>query len=73
MMKTATNETIGTLYAAVNQYVQDNGGKLFAIGGVQVQQMADGTFYVAVKCAGELPEFVQESNQQTRNRIGARN
>jgi len=50
---------IDALYRGVIRYVEEKGGKLVVIGGVQIQQWpgeAKGCFSVAVKCMGKKPE-----------------
>lgn len=54
------------LYKAVENYVTKKGGKLVVIGGIQVQQWpADPAmvFYVAIKCMGRMPEYVEGNSK----------
>jgi hypothetical protein len=55
-VKTASKAT-DALYKAVQEYVEECGGKLLAIGGVEVQQWPGdrpGKFRLAVVCLGTM-------------------
>lgn len=56
----AVEPVVSRLYEAVEDYVRENNGKVIVVGGIQIQQFDDKkfNFYVAVKCTGELPDFV---------------
>lgn len=48
---------VDRLYVAVQKYVENRGGKLMVIGGVEVQNWDEGAFKfrVAVRCLGRIP------------------
>ena len=51
------------LYKAVQQYVENHGGKIVVIGGIEIQQWPEDskmTFRVAVRCSGKKPVVVKE-------------
>ena len=51
------------LYKAIQEYVEDRGGKVVVIGGVEIQQWPDDKeyrFYVAVKVTGRKPKLISE-------------
>ena len=53
-------DPVSQLYRAVIRYVESQGGKLFVIGGVQVQEWPEDfayNFRIAVRCTGRKPTF----------------
>jgi len=51
---------VDRLYRAVQNYVEKNGGKPIAIGGISVQEWPidnAGVFHIAVKCLGRKPRI----------------
>lgn len=52
----------GVLYHAVKDYVENKGGTVLAIEGVEVQVWPDDgrdAYHLAIKCKGELPGFAK--------------
>ncbi len=50
------------LYRAVRRYVQERGGKLLVIGGIEIQEWPEdrvGMFRVAVRVMGKKPEALK--------------
>ncbi len=54
---------IDNLYNAVRDYVEAGNGKVIVIGGVQIQDHKNGTFYLAVKCTGVVPDFAKVEDE----------
>ena len=55
------------LYKAVEDYVEAKGGKLLAIGGIQVQQWPKDmkyNFRLAVRCTGQMPEYTLPNQRE---------
>ncbi|HEY4281467.1 MAG TPA: hypothetical protein VGM62_00275 [Chthoniobacterales bacterium] len=51
--------TTGNLYEAVAQYVENNGGSIIVVGGIEIQQWPHdpkGKYRVAVSLLGAIPE-----------------
>lgn len=49
---------VDQLYKAVQNYVEHGGGKLIAIGGIQIQEWptdSKSVFHISVKCLGKKP------------------
>ena len=47
------------LYSAIRKYIENRGGKVIVIGGVEIAQYPgdrDFTYYIAVKITGRKPE-----------------
>ena len=60
---------IDALYKAAQNYVEGNGGRLFVIGGVEIQEWPEerkNNFMIAVRCTGEKPEFANKVLKGTR-------
>jgi len=56
-----------TLYRAIRRYVQSGGGKVVAIGGIEIQQWPEEgqfKFRVSVKVLGIKPKFSKNENQK---------
>ena len=52
------------LYKAVQKYVENRGGKIMVIGGIEVQQWPEDsamTFRVAIRCTGKKPTLKDEA------------
>lgn len=52
------------LYAAVIEYVENKGGNIVVIGGIQTQEWplgAEGDFTIGIKCFGRKPEFKEKA------------
>lgn len=62
---TKNADTVDKLYLAVQKYVEDRGGKIVVIGGIQIQEWPDdpkGSYLVAVRCLGKKPEKKKDRN-----------
>lgn len=56
------SKVVDALYTAVRDYVEESGGKILALGGIEVQVWPEdrkGHFRVAVKCLGRKPAVAQ--------------
>lgn len=67
--RTKIDPHIELLYKAVQNYVEQNGGKLVVIGGITVQEWPQdnkGIFHVAVKCLGRMPKFAEPTLKEVQ-------
>jgi len=54
------------LYLAIQKYIENRGGKVVVIGGVEIQQYPtdkDFTYYIAVKITGHRPRPEKEQTK----------
>jgi hypothetical protein len=54
------SKVVDALYTAVKNYVEESGGKILVLGGIEVQVWPEdkkGQFRVAIKCLGKKPEL----------------
>lgn len=61
----ADTKDVNRLYEAVVNYIEKNGGKVFVIGGIQVQESPfDGmlAFRIAIKFTGQMPAVGGDSD-----------
>ncbi len=59
-MKTKHEKVVNALYCAVKRYVEEGGGKIIVVGGIQVQEWpgdSEYAFTIGVKCTGKKPVF----------------
>ena len=61
------SKVVDALYTAVRNYVEESGGNILVLGGIEVQVWPEdrrGQFRVAVKCLGKKPELAQAKGER---------
>jgi hypothetical protein len=57
------------LYVAIKEYIENRGGKVVVIGGIEIQQRAGALPYnyaIAVQFTGTKPKPIEEGEDETR-------
>lgn len=62
------SDLVDDLYQVVRRYVENNGGVVLVVGGIQIVEWPSdnaGVFHVSVKCTGRKPDFAREPQPAT--------